>query len=76
MQFLTYLVSSTKLDTVQELINRKEIKGKTRLKADLLEKVNKEVKLELKGDTLHLAWGSAKSQEVSASQIAGGGASA
>lgn len=55
MKFLTYLVSSTKLDTIQGLINRKEIKAKTRLKADLLEKVNKEVKLELKGDTLHLA---------------------
>ena len=54
MQFLTYLVSSTKLNTIQGLMDRKEIKGKTRLKADLLEKENKEVKLELKGDILLL----------------------
>lgn len=54
MQFLTYFVSSTKLNTIQGLIDRKEIKGKTRLKADLLEKENKEVKLELKGDILLL----------------------
>ena len=51
MQFLTYLVSSTKLNTIQGLMDRKEIKGKTRLKADLLEKENK---LELKGDILLL----------------------
>ena len=54
MQFLTYLVSSTKLNTIQGLIDRKEIKVKTRIKADLLEKENKEVKLELKGDILLL----------------------
>lgn len=41
MQFLTYLVSSTKLNTIQGLIDRKEIKRKTRLKAYLLEEENK-----------------------------------
>lgn len=54
-------------------MDRKKIKSKRSLKADLLDK---EVKLGVKGDKLHLAQESAENQEISVSLIAGGGTSA
>lgn len=46
MQFLIYLIPSTKLDIIQGQIHQKKIKGEKSFKADLLK--SKEVKLGIK----------------------------